>query len=586
MQMNRINFVLPEEPELTDAEWQIERFVQKFQPQYRFEWPCRTRNDWEPEYFLLAQYAALPVVLTPELLNYLRGRFLPQVPWIAEADLLLSELCRSVGPEQYVLLPAVRSVLMAELEKNHPEVLPVVARKIIDYSRYWARTNLYITHREQRKQEWSAMGYIVEELQALADQIAEAFAQLDNSLSISALNWLARQEMEHLARLVQEMSPRLGDYPRLLAYAELVTRVSKEPELVSLEELSQSYMHGDLVLPKLEKLIFGKPEPSPSDFSELQSFEFDVAEFVELTTLPLERVPHHFEVATIEIIEPQRAKSKPQIVINRQAMENWQYLQLLESKSTLELVKIPAGRFTMGSPKKEPESEDSERPQHHVTVPEFYMGKYLVTQAQWRFGAGLPKIDRDLEPDPSRFKGDDLPVERVSWLEAIEFCARLSIHTGREYRLPSEAEWEYACRAGTTTPFHFGETIDPQVANYNGGIAYGKGQEGLNRQETTAVGVMKVANLYGLYDMHGNVWEWCQDHWHSWHSSYQGAPRDGSAWINQSRDGSARRNQSVLRGGSWLDIPRYCRSAVRSNELAKNRYFSIGFRVVCPASPL
>jgi formylglycine-generating enzyme required for sulfatase activity len=147
--------------------------------------------------------------------------------------------------------------------------------------------------------------------------------------------------------------------------------------------------------------------------------------------------------------------------------------------------------------------------------------------------------------------------------------------------LPSEAEWEYACRAGTTTPFHFGETIDPQVANYDGDIVYGKGQKGLNRQKTTAVGAMKAANLYGLYDMHGNVWEWCQDHWHS---SYRGAPKDGSAWINpESTEDSPR----VVRGGSWnYGDPRICRSAVRNYIDAGNHNSFIGFRVVCPARTL
>jgi formylglycine-generating enzyme required for sulfatase activity len=102
----------------------------------------------------------------------------------------------------------------------------------------------------------------------------------------------------------------------------------------------------------------------------------------------------------------------------------------------------------------------------------------------------------------------------------IEFCARLSRYTGREYGLPSEAEWEYACRANTVTPFHFGETIDPQVANYNGGYVYGRGQKGIDRSKTIPVGSLNAANEYGLHDMHGNVWEWCQDHWHN---NYQGA---------------------------------------------------------------
>ena len=229
----------------------------------------------------------------------------------------------------------------------------------------------------------------------------------------------------------------------------------------------------------------------------------------------------------------------------------------------------------MGAPADETESRENERPQHRVEVPEFYLGKYPITQAQWRFGANLPKIEQDLNPDPSDFKGKNLPVEDVSWLDAIEFCARLSQHTGRQYRLPSEAEWEYACRARTTTPFHFGETIDPQLANYDGNYAYRHDQKGKYREKTTPVGSFKVANSFGLFDIHGNVWEWCQD---CWHSDYQDAPRDGSAWLDSESSETANR---VMRGGSWDNNPRYCRSASRHNNAPAYRNYFFGFRVVC-----
>ena len=228
----------------------------------------------------------------------------------------------------------------------------------------------------------------------------------------------------------------------------------------------------------------------------------------------------------------------------------------------------------MGSP--EGEGYDSEHPQHEVTVQPFFMGKYPVTQAQWRVVAALPKVRSDLNPNPSRFQGDNRPVEQVNWYDAVEFCVRLSQKTGREYRLPSEAEWEYACRAGTITPFHFGETITPDLANYNGEYTYGAGFQGKYRQETTPVGSFQVANAFGLYDMHGNVWEWCADHVHG---NYQGAPTDGSAWLNDNDD-KARQ----LRGGSWDDGPRYCRSASRSYGDADDRYNVLGFRVGCAAA--
>ncbi|NMG61228.1 formylglycine-generating enzyme family protein [Geitlerinema sp. P-1104] len=239
------------------------------------------------------------------------------------------------------------------------------------------------------------------------------------------------------------------------------------------------------------------------------------------------------------------------------------------------MVAIPGGTFLMGSPDDEPDHRKSESPQHEVTVPSFLMGRYPVTQAQWRAVAAMPQVEKALEPDPSRFKGDNRPVERVSWYDAMEFCARLSAHTGREYRLPSEAEWEYACRAGTTTPFHFGEMITTEVANYNGNSTYNGGPKGDDRGETTPVDHFGYANAWGLSDMHGNVWEWCLDHWHN---NYGKAPRDGSAWLSEDK-GSRR----VRRGGSWINDPRDCRSAYRDDYNPRNGYFNFGFRVVSVA---
>ncbi len=216
----------------------------------------------------------------------------------------------------------------------------------------------------------------------------------------------------------------------------------------------------------------------------------------------------------------------------------------------LEMVKIRGGEFWMGAPEGERGSYSYERPQHKVRVSPFFMGKYPVTQAQWRAIASLPKVERDLNLEPSSFQGDELPVERISWYDAVEFCRRLSRETGKDYRLPSEAEWEYACRAVISDqlsvtskeltvdewndkyyqPFHFGETISPYLANYNQA----------DRGKTTPIGRFQVANAFGLYDMHGNVYEWCED---DWHGNYEGAPTDGSAWITENS------NTVVVRGG-------------------------------------
>ncbi|GAB4325515.1 MAG: hypothetical protein OHK0047_10430 [Leptolyngbyaceae cyanobacterium] len=267
---------------------------------------------------------------------------------------------------------------------------------------------------------------------------------------------------------------------------------------------------------------------------------------------------------------------EPGLVIHRQQQQGWEFVEVLGEETWLEMVRIPGGSFVMGAPATEAESTNAERPQHDVRIQPFFIGKYPVTQAEWKAVAALPQVNRELDPDPSRFKGSDRPVERVSWYDAVEFCDRLSQLTGRPYRLPSEAEWEYACRAGTTTPFHFGETITTDLANYYGESTYGRGPKGIYRQETTTVGSFGVANAFGLFDMHGNVWEWCLDHWHG---DYEGAPTDGSAWVTGGDS-----DRRLLRGGSWLNDPWDCRSAYRGNNYPDTRYNTVGFRVVCAAA--
>ena len=255
----------------------------------------------------------------------------------------------------------------------------------------------------------------------------------------------------------------------------------------------------------------------------------------------------------------------------RQGSNQYYEEALAEGVLPLRMLLIPAGKFLMGSPPNELERSDVEGPQHEVSVSQFFMSKYPVTQGQWQAVAALPKVKRDLDADPSSFKGALLPVERVSWYEAVEFCDRLTLRTNRQYRLPTEAEWEYACRAGTTTPFHYGETITTELANYRGtdnkeykwSGSYGDGPKGEYREKTTLVDQFDSPNAYGLCDMHGNVWEWCQDHWHS---DYDNAPTDGQAWLTDD-DAAAR----ILRGGSWIFTPGYCRSASRFNDLPEDR---------------
>jgi formylglycine-generating enzyme required for sulfatase activity len=276
------------------------------------------------------------------------------------------------------------------------------------------------------------------------------------------------------------------------------------------------------------------------------------------------------------------------LVLQRRSATAKYFTQEITKGVSIDMVYIPGGTFKMGSPETEEGHQSNESPQHSVTVPAFFMGKTPVTQAQWKAVADrLPQINHQLNPKPSHFDGNNYPVESVSWHDAIEFCARLSKLSDREYSLPSETQWEYACRAGTTTPFHFGETIDSAIANYRaqdweiGGRTYpgkyGQGKLGEFRNKTTPVGSFKVANTFGLYDMHGNVWEWCMDHWHD---SYINASTDGSAWLDENSTENAAR---VRRGGSWSSYPRNCRSASRYGSGADFRSDTFGFRLISPA---
>lgn len=246
------------------------------------------------------------------------------------------------------------------------------------------------------------------------------------------------------------------------------------------------------------------------------------------------------------------------------------YQERLIGGSIIEMVAIPAGSFLMGTSTEDIEkvlgletwftrSEvakwlRTEMPQHRVTIPEFYMSRTPITQEQWQ---------AVMQTNPSHFSALRRPVESISWWDAVEFCDRLSEMTNKCYRLSTEAEWEYACRANTRTLYNFGNSKQPlrDYAWYTWN----------SRHQTQPVG-QKKPNAWGLQDMHGLVWEWCED---DWHENYNGAPNDGSAWIE---DGHP--TKRVVRGGSWYSLADDCRSVYRFCFDASFRYPSIGLRVV------
>jgi formylglycine-generating enzyme required for sulfatase activity len=262
-----------------------------------------------------------------------------------------------------------------------------------------------------------------------------------------------------------------------------------------------------------------------------------------LHQLPLKT--YHFDVITVD----RNGKE-----INSQRKSAQYFEENLGNGVILEMVYIPAGSFMMGS-----NEYDNEKPIHKVTFKEpFFMGKYPVTNEQYKQIIGS-------SPSPKDFNAPKQPVVYVSWEDAKKFCDHLSQITqkfGREYSLTTEAQWEYACRAGTDTTYYFGNTITDKLANFNS-----------NEGKTTEVGKYPYPNSFGLYDMHGNVWEWCEDHWHG---NYKNAPDDGTAW----GDTEKLNNYKMIHGGSWNGLPQYCRCADRGRNTRDNWVRYGGFRLV------
>ncbi|WP_079291182.1 formylglycine-generating enzyme family protein [Cylindrospermopsis raciborskii] len=247
-------------------------------------------------------------------------------------------------------------------------------------------------------------------------------------------------------------------------------------------------------------------------------------------------------------------------ILNKKSVSANYFVEDLGNGIILEMIEIPGGIFMMGSQENEKDRNINEGPLHQVKISSFFMGKYLITQEQYYAIIGN---------NPSNFRGNKNPVEEVSWQNAVKFCQKLSQRTGKIYTLPSEAQWEYACRSKTITPFYFGDNITTDLVNYNGNYPYGLASKEQWRKKTTEVGTFPP-NAFGLYDMSGNLWEWCLD---TWHNNYQGAPSDGSPWFSNSMI-----PRHVLRGGSWFNSAKDCRSASRNCNFDHGNDY--GFRVV------
>jgi formylglycine-generating enzyme required for sulfatase activity len=503
-----------------------ERQIRAFEAQYEV-------GEVRSEMSSLLLCVAFPMTLTTDLVCCLRENFVAAAPWYGAMDVVVAGFVRRIGYDLYELDGVVRRVLLRRLRGEMGQVQLLEQFMVA-----------YVAHRleieapsdrsrvlgDEQVSEWTAL-FCAGEESAVVQRIRERLRQVGEDRR-DRLYWISMlqnyQESilpgEPLLQMVQDLRQgRRGDEAGAI---ERALGITLRPVVFTTARLRRGA---------------GRVDPNAR-----QQFDF----------------------ATVRVDRQGR-------IVQRQQGETWGFVELLGNQA-MGMVAIPGGEFVMGSPEDEPERYGDEGPPHRVKLSPFFMGRYAVTQAQWRVVASWAQVERELEPDPSEFKGADHPVENVTWLDAVEFCARLSRETGRDYGLPSEAEWEYACRSGTTTAFNFGEMISPEVANYDWDVAY-DGVKVKKRQKedgTMPVGTF-AANGWGLYEMHGNVWEWCAD---DWHGDYEGAPIDGSAWRDRNAETAS---EKVIRGGSWIGNPRNCRSAIRISNDADSAFNYFGFRVVC-----
>ncbi len=419
--------------------------------------------------------------------------------------------------------------------------------------------------KEQAKLSWAKQYY---------QSVQESLLQLreDNRIQheeLSKINQTQLEQIQNLETEKRDYEAQLSDFQQQLTQLQQQICLQQETQqnlnnhiqnlekekrdyknqlFISQQQLTQLKQHICLQQQELNKAK-QTIQPLNSRIHKLESKRNDQPQLSYKDQLPAEKL----KTFTFKIVTVNKSGTK----IKRQTKSAQYFTVDLGNGVKLDFVYIPGGAFMMGSP--HGEGYDIEKPQHLVTIQPFFMGKYPVTQAQYQSIMGK---------NPSRFKGQNHPVERVSWDNAVDFCEQLSIKIGKSVTLPSEAQWEYVCRADTSTAFYFGETITAKLANYDSNYTYASETKEKYRQKTTPVGQFPP-NAFGLYDLHGNVWEWCLD---DWYDNYQEASNDGSARINY-------KNTKVVRGGSWFDDPRFCRSRVRARRSRVNAVSYVGFRV-------
>ncbi|WP_299402146.1 SAV_2336 N-terminal domain-related protein [Acaryochloris sp. IP29b_bin.148] len=550
--------LIKQQPPTSDGQKQVEPSAGVMENETPEERLRAFNRDASPEARELATVlAAVPLI--PPVMRLAQQQFLYGSEHWHLAEVFFSGLIRrsALGDPQaavtdrwYEFIPGVRELLLntssvQQAAQVHREISTFVEEKYGSPRDFPA-----LVPNEAGSEQTVEMDrhhYFAEVRGAILKTWGGEFARKGEEILNSAVAYRYRKQGQDLANKDSSDETEEQNFPSGVEVSdfEYVYPLSlpSEPTLIEAEVGSFKLVGGELI-PK-QKTVEGI------------TFEVDT----EHPTLKL-------ETFLIRIAHIQRGKSDWLITYEESKAQCFQ--ELVRGDITLEMVSTPAGTFMMGASKDE-DGYSSEKPQHPVNVSAFYMSRYPVTQAQWRQVATMKPVEQMLKPNPSSFKGDLNPVERVSWYDAVEFCDRLSQRTGRNYRLPTEVEWEYACRAGTTTPFHLGEMITTELANYSGS-AYREGPRGRSRDKTIPVTELNLANAFGLSDMHGNVWEWCLDHWHK---NYDKAPMDGSAWLTNDEN-----TDRILRGGSWDYDPWLCRSATRLHYSPDVTSSDIGFRIV------
>ena len=335
-------------------------------------------------------------------------------------------------------------------------------------------------------------------------------AQLEKQLAWDKENWYRSGHWEKIWQHIVPAAAALGfDEPSTILLARFIAQQKPFRIDFSIPEetpVGDSKNDDSGSRPQLEIADWVGKLPD-AEYSVVEWVNFvksidEIANFDKMTELLVQEISRRF--VTFETISVDKSGN----LFDQRQRTTKSFIETLNRETEILLINIPPGSFEMGC-----EDWHHTRPVHRVEISEFYLGAAPVTQKQWAIVAGFPKVDLDISTNPSYFSGENLPVDSVSWMEAVEFCRRLAQRTGRKYRLPTEAEWEYAARAGSPTAFAYGATITPFLANYNGEFPFGESLHGLNRGKTTPAGSL-AANEFGLTDMHGNVWEWCAD-WYS-----------------------------------------------------------------------